>query len=67
MVQLIIEYGTSTPISRQEKRLDTLISLYQTYSTNMVPTIGVEPIWISPMDFESIASTNFTTWAVNIF
>ena len=44
-----------------------MFSLYQTYAFNMVPTIGVEPIWISPMDFESIASTNFTTWAVNIF
>ena len=43
MVQLIIEYGTSTPISRQEKRLDTLISLYQTYAFNMVDLRGLEP------------------------
>ena len=27
----------------KEKRLDTLISLYQTYSLNMVPEDGLEP------------------------
>lgn len=31
----------------------------------MVPRVGVEPTRLSSMDFESIASTNFTTRALH--
>lgn len=45
----------------KEKRPDTL--LYQTYFSLMVPRIGLEPTWFSPIEPESIVSTSFTTWA----
>ncbi len=40
---------------------------YQTYCANMVPAAGLEPARDHlPMDFESIASTSFTTQALKI-
>ena len=35
------------PLFKHEKRLDTLISLYQTYAFNMVPTTGFEPVSVA--------------------
>ena len=35
-----------------------LKTLYLGLFSNLVPLVGVEPTWISPMVFETIASTN---------
>ena len=43
------------------------LKLYQTLRFNMVPAAGLEPARDHlPMDFESIASTSFTTQALKI-
>ena len=34
------------------------------FSFNLVPRVGLEPTHLAAGDFESPASTNFATWAV---
>ena len=47
------------------KTKKALITLYQNLCSLMVPAVGLEPTCLAAMDFESIASTNFTTRAIN--
>ena len=53
-------------------RLRVSGSLYGRYTTiaenQLVPEVGVEPTWAQvPLDFESSASTSFTTPALKVY
>ena len=48
------------------KKIKTLTHFVSKLIDFLVPTVGIEPTWISPKDFESFASTSFTTWASGI-